>query len=1273
MIKRLIYIVLSFACYNFSPSYAQTPGQKALNIPGMSKVLPPAPNAFELTKYAGLPVNMSSGSVNTSIPLGEIKQGKVSVPVSLSYNSGNGIKVSQLASRAGMGWVLNAGGVITRSVSGLPDETSTWMPTPPDMMANNTATYEFLYKTGQNAIYDGQPDIFSFNFNGYSGRFILNQAEKTKVIFLTATPLKVTTNFNNEYNDLSWSMRITDPNGIEYYFGGTNATEKSKSIPLGSGCGRNFDLYAASAWYLKKIKVHGVEEITFNYTACTFEYLSDISETLIRTPAGTLLDSYNPSGINTPCPQQSESKICASNLRSEGVILQSISSKLYNIKFRYVSRTDILGDSLLSAVDFYKKSLDPVPQPTLYDSYNLTYTHSVNSGTLDVNIPIATLLSRPFLTKVSRTISTPVQDHVLSYININAMPIRLSYNQDYWGYYNGAFNQHLVPPSNDANNELIFPSDLANRDPKGDFAKFGLLNKISYPSGGADSLVYEPNTVYATRREILPRATYTTTIQGTGIKELEQTTYAFRTVGMVSFDLTCNIDETGANTAHQWSIFQLFHNGYIEREQLVNPGSTYSMNLPLEGDYTLVISSYGKRAIGIAAIKYRSEGPAVTKNYEAGGVRLVKNITMPMIGNNLQKTFIYASLSSQSQSSGFLRMVPNNTQYYADLPIYMSDVYKQCLYKTGYSTPNLPLEFPAGGHIFYTDVIELKDNIWENGGVAHHYMGSPGGDPYSLKGNVIPGAPVSAIGFEPGMETATKTFATTGFAGGNYTTKTLQEVSTHYQQDSRLHKYMDIFMVRKKFDIPGGPTPLYEHMFNAFDVAVYSLARKWVYADTVTTTSYDIDGTNPLVSKQVFIYADTNHLQVSEVKTIMSDEKVNSIKLDYPHQMVQNGITTPYTEMIAANIITTPVIQQQYINNVFLQSVTTNFNNWGNGVFEPQTIQRKQGADDALTYVRIHSFDSDGNLLSQSQENGMRISYKYGYRNSRLVAEAKNATPTEFFSENFEEHSSAVTGIAHTGSKYYNGPYTVSWAIPNARQYKVTYWYLDGAKWKYAEQSYAGSLVLNSGSAIDDVNVYPVDGQLSTYTYDLATGTQSQTDTKGLTMYYEYDTSLRLKNIKDDKGYIVKNYEYNLNGTQINTGTGHGNTNPGGGGGTPVPLTYYNFCSINPSTSLPTGGVALLKIKNSAGTVMYTFTEAQLLAGANVAPGTYTFEYETYGPKYVVRGPNVGWGYITMIEDGFTAYYGIGHDNRPNNIYPIVGVVVGTKGFEIIIDLFENL
>ena len=86
----------------------------------LPEVIPPSPTAASLGEYGDIPVSTYTGIPNISIPLYQIQSRDLSLPISLSYHAG-GVKVEEEASWVGLGWSLNAGGVITRSIRGLDD------------------------------------------------------------------------------------------------------------------------------------------------------------------------------------------------------------------------------------------------------------------------------------------------------------------------------------------------------------------------------------------------------------------------------------------------------------------------------------------------------------------------------------------------------------------------------------------------------------------------------------------------------------------------------------------------------------------------------------------------------------------------------------------------------------------------------------------------------------------------------------------------------------------------------------------------------------------------------------------------------------------------------------------------------------------------------------------------------------------------------------------------------------------------------------------------
>lgn len=110
----MIFLFTVFSSYaqenhNFSTSF---------NI-GLS-----SPNAASLSKFGQIPVNFSRGTPNISIPLDTAESRGLGFPIQLKYHA-SGIRVNEIAGWVGLGWALDAGGAVTRSVMrGLPDETA---------------------------------------------------------------------------------------------------------------------------------------------------------------------------------------------------------------------------------------------------------------------------------------------------------------------------------------------------------------------------------------------------------------------------------------------------------------------------------------------------------------------------------------------------------------------------------------------------------------------------------------------------------------------------------------------------------------------------------------------------------------------------------------------------------------------------------------------------------------------------------------------------------------------------------------------------------------------------------------------------------------------------------------------------------------------------------------------------------------------------------------------------------------------------------------------
>ena len=90
----------------------------------MPKILTPEADAAAIGRYGDYPVDLSTGVPSINIPLYEIDVNGFRLPISISYHA-SGNKVDDIASTVGLGWVLNAGGAVTRTVNGYQDENNT--------------------------------------------------------------------------------------------------------------------------------------------------------------------------------------------------------------------------------------------------------------------------------------------------------------------------------------------------------------------------------------------------------------------------------------------------------------------------------------------------------------------------------------------------------------------------------------------------------------------------------------------------------------------------------------------------------------------------------------------------------------------------------------------------------------------------------------------------------------------------------------------------------------------------------------------------------------------------------------------------------------------------------------------------------------------------------------------------------------------------------------------------------------------------------------------
>lgn len=422
----------------------------------------PSPNAASLGKFGFIPVNYSTGVPNVSLPIWEIKEHGLSLPITLNYNN-NGLRVSEEASWVGFGWALSCGGAITRTVQGVPDiEGSSRMNMEGgkkfDQLGNPNYIDNLIANRIAEEYYDGEPDLFVFNFAGHSGKFILYQDQAVQ---LTHSDLRIVKTGD--------TFRITTNEGIIYEF-----ATLEKTLITSSSVRYQLPLYTSS-WLLTSIALpNNSELIEFIYAANTENITSNSSYALKHSFEGNPGPPYN-----DHCVDKRHNIGYSASTIIYSKRLEKIRSRTTEIEFKPQNsdRLDLHGSSrALEEIRIYEKG-SSVPLHKF--KFNYDYFGSIT----DKNI------ARLKLNSLSEYGSSPItpKNHAFEYFE-GDFPSKVGYAMDHWGYFNGATgNTSLVP------HKLSWQNyGDAFREPT-IAAKTSMLKKIIYPTKGYSTFFYDQN------------------------------------------------------------------------------------------------------------------------------------------------------------------------------------------------------------------------------------------------------------------------------------------------------------------------------------------------------------------------------------------------------------------------------------------------------------------------------------------------------------------------------------------------------------------------------------------------------------------------------------------------------------------------------------------------------------------------------------------------------------------------------------------------------------
>lgn len=484
-------------------------------------------------------VNLQTGSALYNIPIFNWKDQKsrLTANLSINYNSGNGLKTNEVASNIGQGWNIVAGGVITRTQIGEPDDqkpraTNDITRYPPGYLYNTVSPeagapvaltrYPIynqrnqLYKQRNDVAADRELDHFNFQFNGRSGIFVLNSSNNTGTILgdsrmLISFELEDMPNIRTTIK----AFTIQDETGVIYrfktYF---NKTKVQKNAFCSADLAREqiqpkfengkvyhestFDdstivnPYIINGWYLAEIEdplTH--RKILLNYESRAINAKSgiDISYNInnnhaILSHKVSKFESYELSSIAYPDGQA--------------------------VNFNYgKNRIDLAGAKELASVDivYNGRYLSRYQFNTTYLILN-RYGTPVND--FQRNAARLCLKSIVQYGVDLKAYNEPYRfDYYLgSSEEDDFVPMPFSPFKDIWGNYNGNYSLSNAGTAIDVRKSIMNMSvgelkglcylrdatgTTINLNPKPGYAKNGLLKQIIYPTGGTLRYEYAQN------------------------------------------------------------------------------------------------------------------------------------------------------------------------------------------------------------------------------------------------------------------------------------------------------------------------------------------------------------------------------------------------------------------------------------------------------------------------------------------------------------------------------------------------------------------------------------------------------------------------------------------------------------------------------------------------------------------------------------------------------------------------------------------------------------
>ncbi len=1106
--------LLNFLIFSFLLCLGQNKNGGDGDSIDINKIIPPEPGVYKFATFGNNSVNLFSGVPQISIPVWEIKEQDISVPINLSYDA-QGLKVNDIPSWVGAGWNLSAGGVITRTVRSIPDEncsgTYIGYMCPghdglfiPDSLPQSGTNYvyesimEMESITTYGKIDDQQPDEFYFNMPGHSGKFIYSLYDN-KFITIPYQNIKIDY-YSNNFNTID-SIRLITDDGFIYWF---SCPEITTTYSHGSKSG-SIDWNFKSSWFLTRIITPLKNTVLFEY-----EYDHLYKNTFTQTHKILLGNgNKNKSNKSATSSEIERSSPRLKRIITKNQIIKFIKSDNYRTDIYYLCNNGIPENKRksysLKEIQILRRKGN---NTTLIKKYNFYESYKIGSQS---SVPRLTLDS---IAESNETEKLP--SYKFFYNKPNLVPSLIQRRkQDHWGYYkkNDTKNNNNILPKiilhGLNNSQTILNSDGSDRNTDTSSVYFGVLNKIQYPTGGYTKYKYEPNNVsnfnltktvnYTVHEDdslyytkgVICKDNYSTHVniaESSGKGKIE-----------LYFGKTCSGGGGGGNGTiskdHSGLYIYVGNNSYFVGSGYAGESRTIP-NVSLQVSNNLSFRFSSNPGSDIKAILKAPETSQISTNHTdtysinadyVGGLR-IKSITDYFDTGKIsqKREFTYYG-GKVFCVPNYLRTLEKDTWETWENPF----DYHRTRFEVYaiLSSNNLSVDGKIeGSHVGYSKVTMQKTNS-KGEIIKEETEYNQIGDLYNYS---YPYIPVFDVDYKIGKIKEKKYF---NWENNNF--RLIKKQNYQYTSFSEgnasgvlFAKVHNLNNFGKSFPVPYSFTPM-----PTFAVPEYYTIKNFAWKSSFGYLSKEITRdyfNNEVIETTTDYEYNTDYTQLT--KTIKNAATDNEITTSYKYPTDENLNATVPQEMIDKFMINTPVETEKRNYNENIVSANITDYKYENGMVLPDKV-RVYNKDLATTlkYEERASYkhDTHGNIVEIKKSDNTPTTIIWGYNNTYPIAK--------------------IEGVAYA-------------ELTTTQISKIQE--LDAAVWEYDVN-------------IDDLNnlnnyirnMLP-NAMITTYTYRPLIGQETITDPNGKTTFYEYDNFDRLKTIRDQDGKIIKKIEYNYRQTE---------------------------------------------------------------------------------------------------------------------------------------------